>query len=169
MQLLFNIFAGFSGVSYFHSMYVAGWAVITVFPALSLSFDKDVSERAAHLFPSLYTEGQRGQAPYLPTAYLPTWPSYPPTCLPVPTYPPTHLPTDPPTHRPTDPPTHLPTHPPTYRPTHRPPCPHPPTPPPPHPPPHPPTHPPTHLPTHPPTHLPTSARPSRRAPSAGGP
>ena len=90
MQLLFNIFAGFSGVSYFHSMYVAGWAVITVFPALSLSFDKDVSERAAHLFPSLYTEGQLGQAPYLPTAYLPTWPSYPPTCLPVPTYPPTH-------------------------------------------------------------------------------
>ena len=62
MQLLFNIFAGFSGVSYFHSMYVAGWAVITVFPALSLSFDKDVSERAAHLFPALYTEGQLGQA-----------------------------------------------------------------------------------------------------------
>jgi hypothetical protein len=98
MQLLFNIFAGFSGVSYFHSMYVAGWAVITVFPALSLSFDKDVSERAAHLFPSLYTEGQLGQAPYLPTAYLPTWPSYPPTCLPVPTYPPTHRPTHPPTN-----------------------------------------------------------------------
>ena len=42
--------------------YVAGWAVITVFPALSLSFDKDVSERAAHLFPALYTEGQLGQA-----------------------------------------------------------------------------------------------------------
>ena len=43
-------------------MYTAAWAVITVFPALSLSFDKDVSEKAAHLFPNLYTEGQLGQA-----------------------------------------------------------------------------------------------------------
>jgi len=37
---LAHISPGFSGVSYFHSMYTAAWAVITVFPALSLSFDK---------------------------------------------------------------------------------------------------------------------------------
>jgi len=62
MQLLFNVFAGFSGVSFFHSMTVAGWALITIFPAISLVFDKDVSEQAAHLFPQLYSEGQLGRA-----------------------------------------------------------------------------------------------------------
>ena len=62
MQLQFNCFAGFSGVSFFHSSYVAAWAVITVFPAISLSFDKDVSEQSCYLFPSLYQEGQQGRA-----------------------------------------------------------------------------------------------------------
>ena len=67
MQLQFNCFAGFSGVSFFQGMVMAGWALITVFPAISLSFDKDVSERAAYLFPALYTEGQLSKALSLKT------------------------------------------------------------------------------------------------------
>ena len=62
MQLQFNMHAGYSGVSFFHSMYIAAWAVITVFPAVSLTFDKDVTEASSFAFPALYMEGQQGKA-----------------------------------------------------------------------------------------------------------
>ena len=67
IQLLFNIYAGFSGASFFHSIPLSGWSIITIPASISLTLDKDVSERSCLTFPALYKEGQTSAALNLAT------------------------------------------------------------------------------------------------------
>ena len=41
IQLLFNIYAGFSCASFFHSIPLSGWSIITIPASISLTLDKD--------------------------------------------------------------------------------------------------------------------------------